>query len=108
MVAVEFSRLLTIIMKSLLLLILAVQMAAAARAGGRPKPTKSTTTTPAPTTTAPSPCSCGVSKSTRIVGGEDATPNEFPWQVGHSIFVYKGVRRGAVLIFPNVYLTEKG
>ena len=75
----------------------------------RPPPPRPTTTTIKP----PGNCKCGVARGSnsrktrgRIVGGEDAKKNEFPWQVALSMSSSAGsLFCGGSLLSSNTVLT---
>ncbi|CAK1543364.1 unnamed protein product [Leptosia nina] len=53
----------------------------------------------------PAPCSCGVRKSSRIVGGQDAKPNEFPSMVALVERGSSSIMCGGVIISDKYVLT---
>ncbi|XP_042864709.1 uncharacterized protein LOC122248640 [Penaeus japonicus] len=60
----------------------------------KPQPT----TTTIPKTNPPSDCECGRRSGSRIVGGEEATPNEWPWQAALRFMSNGEVFCGATLV----------
>ncbi|XP_047469977.1 chymotrypsinogen A-like [Penaeus chinensis] len=55
-------------------------------------------TTTLPATSPPSDCECGRRSGSRIVGGEEATPNEWPWQAALRFLSNGEVFCGATLV----------
>jgi len=72
---------------------------------GAPDPTPAPTTTSTTTVTPPSSCQCGIANSNKIVGGEEAVENEFPWQVGLTRTFSKTPFCGGTLISDRHVLT---